>query len=119
MTPAELRAENDALRARLRSLFLLAISESHGSSVEPALQAAAAHPLVGPVLAHVTARRLEYLGAQFLALGLPADAARHRALLAYTAYLGHVQLAHATPAAAPDDLDAYADAAIATLAPPD
>ena len=79
------------------------------------MQAAAAHPLVAPALARVTRRRLDYLDAQFRALGLPPAAARHRALLAYTAYLGHTQLAHATPGISLDDLDAYADDAIAVL----
>ena len=34
---------------------------------------------------------------------------------AYTAYLGHTQLAHATPGISLGDLDAYADDAIAVL----
>ena len=107
-------------RRRLRKLFFHAIGgglpgKARTGSVEPALQAAAAHPLVAPVLARVTRRRLDYLDAQFRALGLPPAVARHRALLAYTAYLGHTQLAHATPGITLGDLDAYADDAIAVL----
>ena len=37
------------------------------------------------------------LEALFAAQGLSRPQARDRALLAYTAYLGHAQLAHATP----------------------
>jgi AcrR family transcriptional regulator len=109
-------------RERVRALFVLAIGgppgRPRGSMVEPALQAAATHPLVAPVLARVTHRRLDYLDAQFRALGLPPHAARHRALLAYTAYLGHAQLAHAAPDVGPDDLAAYTDAVVAVLTAP-
>jgi AcrR family transcriptional regulator len=104
---------------RVRTLFVLATGglpgRPRGSAVELALQAAAAHPLVAPVLARVTRRRVDYLGTLFRALGLPPRAADHRALLAYTAYLGHAQLAHATPHVAPDDLDAYTDDVVAAL----
>jgi AcrR family transcriptional regulator len=115
---ARVEAEPDP-RRRLRKLFALATAgppgRPGGSAVEPALQAAATHPLVAPALARVARRRLDYLGALFGALGLPPDAARHRALLTYAAYLGHAQLAHATPEVAPDDLDAYTDGVVAAL----
>ncbi len=111
-------AEPDPHR-RVRALFVLATGglpgRPGGSTVEPALQAAAAHPLVAPALARVTRRRLDYLGTLFRALGLPPRAADHRALLAYTAYLGHAQLAHATPDVAPHDLEAYTDEVVAAL----
>lgn len=117
---SEVEAEPDP-RERLRALFVLATGGPPGrprsSTVEPALQAAA-HPLVAPALARVTERRVDYLDAQFRAMGLPPSAARHRALLAYTAYLGHAQLAHATPDLAPDDLEAYTDEVVAALTAP-
>lgn len=108
------------VRHRLRMLLAVALgddSERSGNRVELALQATAAHPLVAPVLARVTARRLSYLTEQFTALGFDAEQSRQRALLAYTAYLGHAQLAHATPTAAPADneLPAYIDSVIARL----
>ena len=118
-------AEADArpdLRRRLRWLFRAAIGGADGlptaSSVELALQPSAAHPLVAPVLTRVTRRRLDYLGTVFADLGLPPAAARHRAVLAYTAYLGHVRLARAAPGVAPADLDAYADEVVAVLTAP-
>ena len=112
-------AESDVHR-RLRMLLAVALgshADRSGDRVELALQASASHPLVAPVLARVTARRLDYLARQFTALGFPPAQSRQRGLLAYTAYLGHAQLAHATPDAAPtgDDLPAYVDAVIATL----
>ncbi|HYH30963.1 MAG TPA: helix-turn-helix domain-containing protein [Pseudonocardia sp.] len=105
------------VRRRLRKLLAVALGSRSSDRIELALQATARHPLVAPVLARVTERRLGYLTDQFAALGFPPEQARQRSLLAYTAYLGHAQLAHATPEAAPaaDGLPAYVDAVIATL----
>jgi AcrR family transcriptional regulator len=100
------------LPSRLRKLLTAAI-DGH-DSVELALQPSAGHPLVAPVLARVTERRLTYLTALFTEIGFPPVEARHRSQLAYTAYLGHAQLRHATPALAPGGT-AYVDAVIAAL----
>jgi AcrR family transcriptional regulator len=105
---------------RLRRLLTVALGtdRSHaGNRVELALQASAGHPLVAPVLARVTQRRLGYLAAMFAELGAGPEEARQRSMLAYTAYLGHAQLAHATPELAPagEALAGYVDAVIATL----
>jgi AcrR family transcriptional regulator len=106
--------------ARLRALLMLVLESTSArdvNAVELGLQAHAADPRVAPVLARVTRRRLDYLADLFAGLGLaPADA-RRRALLAYTAWLGHAQLLHATPELAPegDDLRAYADSLVAAL----
>jgi hypothetical protein len=50
--------------------------------------------------------------------GLPKAQARDRALLAYTAYLGHAQLAHATPDRLPTGaaFTRYVDRIVETLA---
>jgi AcrR family transcriptional regulator len=90
---------------RLRKLLRLAFasvrdgSEGGGGAgtVELALQASAAHPLVAATLDRVTKRRLTTLTRLYAELGLSRAAARDRGLLAYTAFLGHAQLAHATP----------------------
>jgi AcrR family transcriptional regulator len=115
-------AEPD-LRRRMRTLLAVALG-SHGdrpgNRVELALQPTAGHPLVAPVLARVTRRRLDYLTDLFGRLGFAPEEARQRSMLAYTAYLGHAQLAHATPGLAPEgaELPAYVDATIATLTAP-
>jgi hypothetical protein len=70
-------------------------------AIELAMLATADHPHVAPVLARVTQRRLAYTARLFEGLGLDPDEARDRALLAVSAYLGHAQLAHATPALVP------------------
>ncbi len=105
--------------ARLRALIVGAIG-SHagvGARAELALQATAQHPLVAPVLARVTRRRLGYLTELFAELGFPVDEAARRAQLAYTSYLGIGQLAHATPEQAdlsPEYLDTMLNALTGT-----
>src|SRR5918994_4705312 len=99
--------ESQDATTRLRSLLRLAFSSVPDGStegpgtVELALQASASHPLVAPTLDRVTKRRLAYLTRLYTELGLPRARARDRGLLAYTAFLGHAQLAHATPGLLP------------------
>ncbi|MBF4769410.1 TetR/AcrR family transcriptional regulator [Nocardioides agariphilus] len=88
---------------RLRSLLRLAfmsvmVNPAHGrGSVELALQSSASEPMVAATLDRVTRRRVAQLTELFTELGLTRSQARDRGLLAYTAFLGHLQLAHATP----------------------
>jgi len=95
--------ETQDVEIRLRHLLRLAFtsvvdrSEGGAGTVELVLQASAAHPLVSPTLNRVTQRRLAVLTRLYAGLGLPRAAARDRSLLAYSSYLGHAQLAHATP----------------------
>ncbi|HWN27607.1 MAG TPA: TetR/AcrR family transcriptional regulator [Actinomycetospora sp.] len=106
-------------RERLRTLLLGALQKTSGPSadVELALQASVDDADVAEALERVTARRLEYLAAQFAALGHDAEAARERAVMAYSAFLGHAQLVHATPSLAPSGsgIAGYADRWIALL----
>jgi len=87
------------LRNLLRLAFTSVLDQSPGGAgtVELALQASAALPAVAPTLDRVTRRRLTTLTRLYTELGLSRAAARDRGLLAYTAFLGHAQLAHATP----------------------
>lgn len=105
-------ASEPDVHARLRKLLTVAIGGD--DSVELALQSSAAHPLVAPVLARVTRRRLAYLTTLFAEIGFPPEGARHRSRLAYTAYLGHAQLRHATPELTVEG-PGYLDAVIAAL----
>ncbi|SCG49009.1 TetR/AcrR family transcriptional regulator [Micromonospora coxensis] len=96
-------AQPDPL-TRLRLLLGLVLESTvlqEDNSVELAMLATADHPHVAPVLARVTERRVAYTAGLFAELGWPADEARHRALLAVTAYLGHAQLAHVAPGTLP------------------
>jgi AcrR family transcriptional regulator len=93
----------DDAATRLRNLLHLAFravragAEPGAGSVELALQASATDPLVAATLRRVTSRRLAYLTALFTELGMSPARARDRGLLAYSAFLGHAQLVHATP----------------------
>jgi AcrR family transcriptional regulator len=87
------------LRGLLRIAFTAAArgTDPGAGAVELALQASTHHPLVAAALARVTERRLTYLTSLFAELGMSQARARDRGVLAYAAYLGHLQLAHATP----------------------
>ncbi|WP_328472056.1 TetR/AcrR family transcriptional regulator [Actinoplanes sp. NBC_00393] len=104
---ALVEAQTDPL-AKLRTL-IATVMESTASpqadSIELAMLATADHPHVAPVLARVTERRVAYTAELFEALGLPVEEARHRGLLAVSAYLGHAQLAHAAPQVVPGTAD--------------
>lgn len=95
--------ETQDARSRLRSLLRLTFasvgdgSGGRGGTVELALQASAANPMVAATLERVTRRRIDVVTKLYVELGLSPARARQRALLAYTAYLGHAQIAHATP----------------------
>lgn len=84
------------------------------------LLASADDPLVAPVLERVTRLRLDYLTLLFEHLGVPAELARWRAVLTYSAYLGHAQLTHSTPDVLPEGRPArrgYLRLVLETLAP--
>lgn len=72
---------------------------------------------VGPVLKRVTARRIEYLSDAFAELGLAAAAARRRATLVYSGYVGYLQLQ--AQSLVPDrdepEFDAYVEHVIDSL----
>ncbi|MGW7821962.1 TetR/AcrR family transcriptional regulator [Streptomyces puniciscabiei] len=102
---------------RLRRLFSEASEHAAHDPLEVSLPAAAGHPRVAAVLRRVTERRVGYLAHLFAELGFPPDQARRRALLAYTAYLGHTQLTHAVPKTLPagEDGRRYLDSVLDTL----
>lgn len=95
--------ETEDVATRLRNLLRLAFLSVRGDAaggvgaIELALQASASHPLVASTLERVTSRRLAALGRLYSAIGLSPARARDQALLAYTAFLGHAQMARATP----------------------
>jgi hypothetical protein len=112
--------ESDAIadpEERMRRLLGTVIGAASRSRAEMSLLAHADHPLVAPVLVRVAERRIEYVAKLFGELGFPPDTAHSRALLAYSAFLGHTQLAHATPQILPAGAEArsYLDAVVAAL----
>ena len=95
--------ETQDAQTRLRNLLRLAFtSVIDRSTAAPARSSSLCRrarrtPWSSPTLSRVTKRRLALLTRLYAELGLSRAVARDRGLLAYTAFLGHVQLAHATP----------------------
>src|SRR5262249_27877090 len=98
---AEITADPDAPASQFRRLVAGVIQRAEQDRVGPALLASATHPAVAPALKRVTDTRLNLIATVYRRLGFPPPEARRRALLAYSAYLGHGQLAHTTPGALP------------------
>lgn len=81
---------------RLRRLFDLVIGSGHVNRAELALLSHADDPFVAPVLARVTARRVEFIATCYREMGRPSAESRHRAVLAYTAHIGLIQAQRAS-----------------------
>jgi AcrR family transcriptional regulator len=73
---------------RLRRLFGEAFAYPRAGQIEAALTAHVNDPVVGPIIRRVTESRLAFTTRAFLELGFERPTARHRALIAYSAYLG-------------------------------
>jgi AcrR family transcriptional regulator len=115
---ADLTARPGAPAIQFLRLVVTVIERAEQDRVGPALLASAAHPAVAPALERVTAARLGLIASVLRQLGFPAGESRRRALLAYSAYLGHGQLAHSTPGVLPATQAArraYLDDAIRAL----
>lgn len=94
---AEIKAASDDPLQQLRLLFKRVTELAARDRIELALLATADHATVQPLLDRVTRQRIDFAARLFQQLGLSRDEAKRRALLAYSAYLGHAQLVHATP----------------------
>ena len=106
-------------RARLRELFLMVAHEVKPLVIYSELLKALDHPAVQPVINRVSQRRLDYLVASFRQAGLGRTEAQHRARLAYSAYLGFLQLALQLqqPRLHHEEFEAYVEHVITTLIP--
>ena len=93
--------QHDGTVERLRTLLYAVIGHTGPQTVELALLASADDPVVAPILRRVTKRRITYLTRLFSELDFDDQEAGRRALLAYTTYLGHAQLARTAPRAVP------------------
>jgi hypothetical protein len=108
-------------RDQLRLLIELVVDIAERDPVGLALLGHATHPVVGPALERVTRARIDGTVRLFRRLGFRPAQARRRALFAYSAYLGHAQLAHSTPAVLPGTTAArraYLDHILSALATP-
>lgn len=114
-----LEAISDA-RERLRDLFQLVAHETRSHIIYSALLKTMDHPIVRPVMERVSQRRLEYLTATFRQAGLNRSDAKHRARLAYAAYVGFLQLQLQLQQSRPprEEFEAYVEHMMAALIPP-
>ncbi len=106
-------------RTRLRALFQLVAHEVTPHVIYSELLKALDNPMVRPVIDRVSHRRMEYLVASFRQAGLSSTDARHRARLAYAAYVGFLQLSLQLqqPKQAREEFEAYVEHVIETLIP--
>lgn len=95
-------------RTRLELILGAASQPPRARSLYASLAQAAEHPLVRKALSRVATARISYLERCYTAMGSSASDARARAVFAYAAYRGVLQLAHEAPASLPDDWAAYA-----------
>jgi len=112
-----LEAVPDA-RTRLELMLDASSQPPRARSLYAALAEAGHDPVVRQVLNRVAAARIAYLDTCYREIGLPPAAARARALLAYAAYRGLLQLAHEAPAALPKDWSSYPVLVREALLPP-
>lgn len=111
-----LSAVTDA-RQRLSFMLEAASQPPRARSLYAALAEAADDPIVRRVLNHVASARIRFLETCYRELGLSVSRAKAKAVLAYAAYRGLLQLAHEAPAVLPDDWSSYAEAVLEALGP--
>ena len=106
-------------RERLRSFFRRTGKEKLTHNVYSSLCSASDHPMVAPLLERVAERRMKHIEAAFAEIGFDQAAARQRARLTYSAYLGFLQLQrqHQAPNLSSEEFEAYMTHVIATLIP--
>jgi len=106
-------------RERLRELFRRVSREMQSHVIYAALMQSLDHPLVKPVMARVSGKRLDVLTLAYRQAGFDRRAAAHRARLAYSAYTGFLQLSMqlGLPRLGHEEFEAYVEHVIATLIP--
>jgi AcrR family transcriptional regulator len=104
---------------RLRAIMAAALADRAGAIRDAALVASASHPLVKPVVARVTKRRLTYMTEVCLEMGLAPEQARRRVLLLYSSYLGLFDYLRAglNDSLDDDELRAYTEELLTALVP--
>lgn len=104
-------------RIRLELILNASSQPPRARSLYAALAEAAEDPIVRQSLNRVASARIGYLEVCYRALGLAPALAEARALLAYSAYRGLLQLAHEAPASLPKNWENYPALVRETLLP--
>jgi hypothetical protein len=94
-------------RTRLELMLDASSQPPRSRSLYAALAEAAEDPVVRQSLNRVASARIGYLDACYRTLGLAPPMAKARAVLAYAAYRGLLQLAHEAPGSLPKDWANY------------
>lgn len=95
-------------RERLRELIRQVSQKRPSHAVLAALIKALDQPLIGPLIERVSERRIAFVTEAFRQAGFDATTAANRARLAYSAYVGFVQLAQiGQPRMNHDEFEAY------------
>ena len=108
-------------RERLTELFTRTSREMKTHVIYSALLKALDHPVVQPVMQRLSLRRINYLAVGYRALGLSRRDAMHRARLAYSAYVGFLQLMTQMklPRMDSEEFEGYVHHVTETLIPPE
>ena len=106
-------------RARLCELFRRTGREAKSHVIYSALLRALDHPIVQPVMARVSQRRMDFLTRAYRQVGMNRGVAAQRARLVYAAYVGFLQLALqlGMPRLEQAEFEAYVQHVIDTLIP--
>ena len=104
---------------RLRELFRASSRDMRSHRTYAALLTATDHKVVAPVLERVAAERMGYLARVFAQAGMKGIDAEYRARLAYSAYVGFLQLTLQLKSLklSNEDLEAYVEHVIGALIP--
>jgi AcrR family transcriptional regulator len=113
---AGLSAVTDA-RQRLSLMLDAATQPPRARSLYAALAEAAEDPTVRRVLNRVASARIKYLETSYRELGFAQPQAKAKAVFAYAAYRGLLQLAHEAPAVLPTDWPSYSGVVLEALGP--
>jgi AcrR family transcriptional regulator len=115
---ARAEQEQDAM-ARISRLFRSADASRRAGRIYLSLALAGNDPVVGAVVRRVTQRRIRFITDCYRALGLDPDTARRRAMVAYSVYLGTLQLRRDAPELIPagPDFQDYMDNICCLLIP--
>lgn len=115
---ARAEVEQD-VRVRIDRLFRGADGSKRAGQLYLAFAGASADPLVGAVVRRVNARRIRFMTTCYTAMGMSAEEARQRAVLAYSVYLGTLQLRRDAPELIPTgpEFHAYMDSISEVLIP--
>ena len=104
---------------RLRELFVRTSKEMRSHVLYSELLKALDHPVVQPVMARVSQRRIHFLMQAYRSLNFSRKDAMNRARLAYSAYVGFLQLMLQLKLTrmSVEEFDAYVGHVVETLIP--